>query len=80
MFDWREIGLQLGMARRRKGLTQPQLAELIGVHWQTVGDIERGEGGTARSEIVTAYAAAVGHPLADGLPLAESPPREGEVG
>lgn len=36
------IGKNIKEARLRAGLTQECLAELIGVHWKTLGTIERG--------------------------------------
>lgn len=38
----RIIGKNIKEARIRTGLTQECLAELIGVHWKTLGSIERG--------------------------------------
>jgi DNA-binding XRE family transcriptional regulator len=38
----RLIGQRIREARLRENLTQECLAELVGVHWKTVGHIERG--------------------------------------
>ena len=37
------IGRNIREARMRLGMTQECLAELVGVHWQTVSYIERGK-------------------------------------
>jgi DNA-binding XRE family transcriptional regulator len=36
------VGRNIQAARRSVGLTQECLAELVGVHWQTISGIERG--------------------------------------
>lgn len=36
------IGKNIKEARLRAGLTQECLAELLGIHWKTIGAIERG--------------------------------------
>ncbi|HEY9173838.1 MAG TPA: helix-turn-helix transcriptional regulator [Verrucomicrobiae bacterium] len=36
------VGRNIRDARLRAGLTQECLAELVGVHWKTIGNIERG--------------------------------------
>lgn len=36
------IGRNVAAARNRAGMTQECLAELVGVHWKTIGSIERG--------------------------------------
>ena len=38
----RLIGQRVRTARAKAGLTQECLAELVGVHWKTIGHIERG--------------------------------------
>lgn len=38
----RSLGHQVRLARLKNGLTQECLAELVGVHWKTIGHIERG--------------------------------------
>jgi len=38
----RVIGKNVRAARLKAGMTQECLAELLGVHWQTVSNIERG--------------------------------------
>lgn len=38
----RLIGLHVREARLKADLTQECLAELVGVHWKTIGNIERG--------------------------------------
>jgi DNA-binding XRE family transcriptional regulator len=38
----RLIGQRIREARMRGNLTQECLAELVGVHWKTIGHIERG--------------------------------------
>ena len=41
--DWaQEIGKRIADAREKVGLSQPQLADLVGVHKQTIGNYERG--------------------------------------
>ena len=37
------IGRNVQNARRMLGLTQECLAELVGIHWKTLGNIERGK-------------------------------------
>ena len=37
------IGRNVQAARRGCGLTQECLAELVGIHWKTLGNIERGK-------------------------------------
>jgi DNA-binding XRE family transcriptional regulator len=39
----RKIGQKIRAERVRTGLTQECLAELAGIHWKTMGRIERGE-------------------------------------
>jgi transcriptional regulator with XRE-family HTH domain len=39
----RVIGQNVRAARLQAGLTQECLAELVGLHWQTVSNIERGK-------------------------------------
>ncbi len=39
----RLLGRNVHAARLKSGLTQECLAELVGVHWKTIGRIERGE-------------------------------------
>jgi DNA-binding XRE family transcriptional regulator len=38
----RLIGRHIRQARLRENMTQECLAELVGIHWKTVGHIERG--------------------------------------
>lgn len=38
----RGIGQRIREARLKSGMTQECLAELVGVHWKTIGCIERG--------------------------------------
>lgn len=38
----RQIGQRVRAARLRGNMTQECLAELVGVHWKTIGHIERG--------------------------------------
>lgn len=38
----RQIGQNIRDARLKAGMTQECLAELVGVHWQTMSGIERG--------------------------------------
>jgi DNA-binding XRE family transcriptional regulator len=38
----RTIGVRVREARLKANMTQECLAELVGVHWKTVGHIERG--------------------------------------
>ena len=39
----RIIGANIRAARLKAGLTQECVAELVGLHWQTVSNIERGK-------------------------------------
>lgn len=39
----KHVGRRIAMARRAAGLTQRQLAECLGIHWNTVARWERGE-------------------------------------
>jgi len=39
----RTVGRKIRAARLRAGFTQECLAELAGIHWKTLGRIERGE-------------------------------------
>lgn len=39
----RALGRNLQEARLERGLTQECLAELAGIHWKTLGNIERGK-------------------------------------
>ena len=41
---YKEIGLKIGYYRRRKGLTQGTLAEIVGISANYMGSIERGNG------------------------------------
>ena len=65
----RRVGQNIRTARLDAGLTQECLAELVGVHWQTVSGIERGRYPFA----VTTFARIVQHlrvaanTLLDGL-------------
>jgi DNA-binding XRE family transcriptional regulator len=38
----RLIGQRIRAARLRANMTQECLAELVGVHWKTIGNVERG--------------------------------------
>jgi DNA-binding XRE family transcriptional regulator len=38
----RHVGRNIRLARLKAGVTQECLAELVGVHWQTISGIERG--------------------------------------
>ncbi len=40
-----EFGTRLRSLRDKKDISQERLAELAGVHWTTIGQIERGERG-----------------------------------
>jgi transcriptional regulator with XRE-family HTH domain len=46
---YRAIGLKISYYRKRKGLTQAQLAELIGISTNYLGMIERGNNGQSYS-------------------------------
>ncbi|WP_309081549.1 helix-turn-helix domain-containing protein [Zhihengliuella sp.] len=59
MDDMQRIGDRIRHARKGYGLTQRDLAELIGASERTVREIERGTGGQAL-RIVVAAANAVG--------------------
>lgn len=43
MFNMQEIGNRIAEARRARGMTQPDLAEKMGVSFQAVSNWERGE-------------------------------------
>ncbi|RII43618.1 XRE family transcriptional regulator [Galactobacter valiniphilus] len=57
--DAMEIGARIKRARKALGVTQEELAELIGVSTRTLGQVERGTG-TPSLATVLAAAAAVG--------------------
>ncbi|MDQ0425188.1 MULTISPECIES: helix-turn-helix transcriptional regulator [Cellulomonas] len=57
--DLRTLGSHLAAARKVHGLTQQELAERAGVTRATVGNLERGEGGT-RIEALLAVARVLG--------------------
>ncbi|GAA3707401.1 hypothetical protein GCM10022377_21450 [Zhihengliuella alba] len=59
MDDMQRIGDRIRRARKGYGLTQRDLAELIGASERTVREVERGTGGQAL-RIVVAAAHAVG--------------------
>ena len=69
----RVIGRNVRKARQQAGLTQECLAEIIGVHWQTVSYLENGK----YSFAVTTFARisqvldASPNRLLDGLPAAD---------
>lgn len=46
---YRAIGLKISYYRKRKGLTQAQLAELVGISTNYLGMIERGNNGQSYS-------------------------------
>ena len=46
---YKEIGLRIGYYRRKKGLTQAQLAELVDISPNYMGSIERGNKGKSYS-------------------------------
>lgn len=64
--DLRQLGRDLAAERVRRGLRQEDVAKGLGLSRFTVMRIEAGE--PARLDSVAAYAALVGHPLADALP------------
>ena len=66
--DWKQLGRDLRAERVRRGWTQTELAERVGVNLDTVSAIETGRGGRSSLRIIAAIAAMVGHPLADTLP------------
>lgn len=57
--DASEVGRSIRDARKRLGVTQEELAELIGVSTRTLGQVERGTGTPSFATVLTA-AAAVG--------------------
>lgn len=50
----REIGHELGVWRKLRGLTQSQLADRSGVHRDTIGRLERGDGGVSLENVLRA--------------------------
>jgi transcriptional regulator with XRE-family HTH domain len=48
----REVGRELGVWRKLRGMTQAQLADRSGVHRDTVGRLERGDGGVSLENVV----------------------------
>lgn len=54
-----EFGSELRARRRELGISQRELADVIGVNRRVVGEVERGKG-TARLEIALAMAQALG--------------------
>ena len=66
----RIIGGAVRQARLNAGLTQECLAELTGVHWKTLGRIERGEFPFAVTTFarLTQYLEVSPNRLLDGLP------------
>ena len=48
----RQIGDAIRAARRRNGLTQTQLAELVGLSDRTIREIEKGSGGVSAASTI----------------------------
>lgn len=66
--DWRAhlMGLELIRAREAAGLTQRELAERVGMVWQTIASLERSDNQTSLVRY-RAIADALGVPLAQIL-------------
>ena len=43
IYPYSDIGIRLVKVRKKLGLSQIQLAERVGVHWQTISRIETGQ-------------------------------------
>ena len=39
----KELGQRIRLLRKRKGLTQEEMADKCGLHWTYIGGLERGE-------------------------------------
>lgn len=67
----RIIGRNIRAARNRSGLTQECLAELLGIHWQTLSNIERGRHpfSVATFAQIAQYLEITSDSLLAGLPL-----------
>ena len=57
--DALELGSSISRARKQLGVTQAELAELVGVSARTLGEVERGTGSPSLVTVLAA-AAAVG--------------------
>lgn len=57
--DALELGSSISRARKLLGVTQAELAELVGVSARTLGEVERGTGSPSLGTVLAA-AAAVG--------------------
>lgn len=55
--DAREVGLSIRDARKRLGVTQQELAELMGISTRTLGQVERGTGTPSFATVLAALAA-----------------------
>lgn len=55
--DASEVGQSVRAARRRLGVTQEEVAELIGVSTRTLGQVERGAGTPSFATVLAAVAA-----------------------
>ena len=64
--QYREIGLKIAYYRKKRGYTQAQLAEIVGVSTNYLGLIERGNNGRSYStEVLLSIAEALDVNLAD---------------
>lgn len=64
--QYREIGLKIAYYRKKRGYTQAQLAEIVGVSTNYLGLIERGNNGRSYSmEALLSIAEALDVNLAD---------------
>ena len=64
--QYREIGLKIAYYRKKRGYTQAQLAEIVGVSTNYLGLIERGNNGCSYSmEALLSIAEALDVNLAD---------------
>ncbi len=66
----RVIGGNIRAARIRAGLTQECLAELVGLHWQTISNTERGLNPLAITNfaLVAQHLGVTADALLDGIP------------
>jgi transcriptional regulator with XRE-family HTH domain len=75
------LGSQVRASRRRRRLTQAELARRIGVGQSRISEIERGQGGSATLELWVALGVALDRPLAVSLSreIAQEPADSGHL-